>query len=231
MPYDFEADVQLLQGVLSTAAHDLGGLSSALGLRADAMSASLASADAAALRAVTEEARRLGRQLRRLRGPHVGSTGNNSLAPAGERRLSEWITLLQRFGGPVLGRGVVLEPSAGDGMMGAEVEHALTFGALALFHAVRETRGDQSVVVAVRADCVRDAHAADVVDVTIDVRWSGSAPLGELAANRWYLHARSVVERQGLVWHADGEPNDAFVVRIGRSGATYSSSEGEKHSF
>ncbi len=209
MPYDFEADAQLLRAMLGTAAHDLGGVSSALALRADVLAAALPPDDVAALRGVVDHVRALGRQLRRLRGP----AGGNNFAPASERALPEWIALIERFGGPVLGRGIELRTSSNAGSITPGTEHALTFGVLALFHAVREARDEQSVTVEV------DAQGSDEgLEVTVRHRWASAPPSFPLA-DRWSAHARDLVTRAGLSWDEgddgdDGDDGDGGMVRI-----------------
>ncbi|MEP7380958.1 MAG: hypothetical protein ABI910_04690 [Gemmatimonadota bacterium] len=197
MPYDFEADAQLMRAMLGTAAHDLGGVSSALALRADVLASALPPEDVAALRGVVDHVRALGRQLRRLRGP----AGGSNFAPASERALPEWIALIERFGGPVLGRGIELRTSCNAGTIRPGTEHALTFGVLALFHAVREARDEQTVTVEV------DARSSDAgIEVTVRQQWASPPPILPLD-DRWSAHARDVVTRAGLSWE-QGDQGD-----------------------
>lgn len=208
MPYDFEADAQLLREVLSTAAHDLGGLSSALSLRADVLAGSLPAADEGAIRAVADEIRSLGRQLRMLRGPQGGDT----LAPAAGRSFAEWFALAERFGRPLLGRGGALrgtiDDGAFDGARGTEGAYALLLAVLACCRMVRARRGVRSVDLHL---LVRREPAA--VEVTIRLTWGdGSAGGEDAVVTRWLAHARDVATGGGLSWDvSDG--GDTIVMR------------------
>lgn len=191
MPYDFEADALLLRAILGTAAHDLGGVASALALRADVLAASLSADDVAALRGVVDHLRAVGRQLRRLRG----SAGGSSFVPAREKTLTEWCALLERFGAPLLGRGIELRASCNEGAISAETEQALTYGMLALFQALREGREEREgtrVVVTLRAEASTDA-------LVVTVQINGDTARGD---DRWRTHARSVVTAASLAWEA-----------------------------
>lgn len=190
MHYDFEADTQLLRAMLGTAAHDLGGVASALALRVDVLAPSLPSADAAGLRGVVEHVRTLGRQLRRLRG----AAGGSNLAPARERSLTEWLSLLERFGGPILGRGMALRMTCDAGSIAPEAEHSLTYGVLALFSALHELRDEQSATIELRAE-----SEADQLQVTVRVSWGSNPPVIDRDA-RWWAHARDVITRAALSW-------------------------------
>jgi hypothetical protein len=205
MPYDFEADVQLLRAVLSTAAHDLGGLSSALALRTDVLAGALASADEQALRAVVDELHSLGRQLRVLRGPQ----GADALAPAGGRTLVEWLALVERFGRPLLGRGGALEGSVDDGAFSgaraAEQGHALLVAVLAYCHEVRERRGARSVTVHLIG-----RRVADGLELSLRAAWGEGVAGGDApVVRRWLTHARDVVTAAGGAWE---ETNDGEMI-------------------
>ncbi len=203
MPYDFEADALLLRAMLGTAAHDLGGVASALALRADVVASTLPPGDVAAIRGVAEHVRSLGRQLRRLRG----TAGGSNLAPARERTLTEWVALLERFGGPTLGRGIELRASCNEGPLSAATEQCLTYGMLALFTSLREAReaaAASGVVVTLRAD-----STADALELTLRVTWGADAPAWPLA-DRWWAHSREVVTSGALEW----DESDGGVVRI-----------------
>lgn len=208
MPYDFEAEAQLLRQVLSTAAHDLGGLSSALALRADVLAGGIPAADEAALRGVAAEVRALGRQLRVLRGP----VGDDALAPAGGRTLAEWLALVERFGRPLLGRGGALAGSAGDGAFGGPAAaaqfHALLLVVLAYCRAVGDRRGARAVQLDLRVLSLPPA-----VEVTLRVRWgAGDEPADREAGARWLAHAAHLAREGGLAWEpTDG--GDTVVVR------------------
>lgn len=203
MRYDFEADALILRTILGTAAHDLGGVASALALRTDVLAASLSPSDAAAMRDVVEHLRSLGRQLRRLRG----TAGGSSFAPAREKTLTEWCALLDRFGGPVLGRGIELRASCNDGSIAPETEQALTYGMLALFQSLREgreSRDAEQVVVALRADVTATDGEAPSLVLTVRTTWGANAPDAR-REDRWLAHARAVIAAAGLSWEGEGD--------------------------
>lgn len=193
MPYDFEADALLLRAILGTAAHDLGGVASALALRVDVLATTLPAEDVAALRGVVDHLRAVGRQLRRLRG----SSGGSSFVPAREKTLAEWCALLERFGAPLLGRGIELRTSCNDGAISTETEQALTYAVLAEFQSLRERReaSERSgVKVAVHAEGNADAFL-----LTLTTSWSDGEP-APVEDDRWRRHARSLVTAASLSW-------------------------------
>ncbi len=205
MPYDFEADALLLRTILGTAAHDLGGVASALALRTDVLAATLSPGDAAAMRDVVEHLRSLGRQLRRLRG----TAGGSAFAPAREKTLTEWCALLDRFGGPVLGRGIELRAECNEGSISPETEQALTYGMLALFQSLREGRESsdaQQVVVALRADVLEGDGESPSLVVTVRTTWGKMSP-ADTREDRWLAHARAVISTAGLSWEGEGAAN------------------------
>jgi hypothetical protein len=208
MPYDFEADAQLLRDVLSTAAHDLGGLSSALSLRADVLTGTLPAADEGAIRAVADEMRSLGRQLRVLRGPQGGET----LAPAAGRSFAEWFSLAERFGRPVLGRGGALRGTIDDGAFDptheTERAYALLLAVLACCRAARARRGTRTVDLHLRVH--REPSA---VVVTMRLAWGDGREGDEPAeVRRWLAHAQEVATAAGLSWDGS-EGGDSIVLR------------------
>lgn len=208
MPYDFEADALILRTILGTAAHDLGGVASALALRTDVLAATLAPGDVEAMRGVVEHLRALGRQLRRLRG----TAGGSAFAPAREKTLAEWCALLDRFGGPVLGRGIELRVSCNEGSISPETEQALTYGMLALFQSLREARESsdaQQVVVSLQADVVGAARDAPSLALAVRTTWGEKHP-AERGGDRWLAHARAVITAASLSWEGD----DISDVRI-----------------
>lgn len=127
-------DAELMRDALGAAAHDLGGASSALGLRLDALGASPTAEERKALAAIAEEVRVLGRQLRQLRGPR----GAETLAPGRSASLRTWWPLIERFGKAVLGRGVSLEGLVDDSELSPPQFHALTYAVLGLCRDVNE---------------------------------------------------------------------------------------------
>lgn len=97
---------ELNRDVLSSLAHELGGIASALDLRAAAMSRTLPDQDMTALRDIAEEVRLATRAARFARG----ADGFGMLNPMRRQSLEEWWRLTGRFTGAVLPRGVQVEP-------------------------------------------------------------------------------------------------------------------------
>ncbi len=130
-----ELEAELLRNVLDTATHDLGGLGSALALRADVMQRSAPSAAATACSAIATELRSLGGQLRAISDPR----GGGALSPAPLGSLQSWLSLISRFGQPLVGRGVVFNCELDDARVSSTAAYELTYIVLAVLHALRES--------------------------------------------------------------------------------------------
>jgi len=189
-----DREAQLLRNLLGTAAHDLGGLASALSLRAE----SLTGDDGRALAAIADELRILGRQLRQLRGP----SGAEQLAPVASGALLPLFVLLERFGRGVLGRGFTLVAHGVDHLVAPLHADALLYGLLAVLHAVRDADMALPAVVQVRA-LTDSAH----VRVTVHVSGAdGGARTFPLRQMQWIAVAERFLSRAGLLvtHHAGG---------------------------
>ena len=114
---------ELNRDVLSSLAHELGGIASALDLRAAAMSRTLPDQDMTALRDIAEEVRLATRAARFARG----ADGFGMLNPMRRQSLEEWWRLTGRFTGAVLPRGVQVEPQFTEAQMTAMQASALTW--------------------------------------------------------------------------------------------------------
>ncbi len=174
-------EAELLRNVLDTVAHDLGGLSSALALRVDVMQATAPSASVEAYRAIADELRALGSQLRAFRETRGGDTLSSPRAGS----VAQWFSLLSRFAQPLLGRGVALRGNVDDVHVGATAVHELTYIALAMLHAVRERSGSGHAEIRVASE--RNEHG-----VTIRLTMGGgNAPshFAEVAESRWWRWA------------------------------------------
>src|SRR5262245_22876102 len=97
--------MELARHALSSVAHELGGIASALDLRAGVIAGTVSAQDAAALRALVEELRFATRSVRLVRGPD----GSGTLDPAKRQSLSDWWRLTSRFVSNVLPRGVSID--------------------------------------------------------------------------------------------------------------------------
>jgi hypothetical protein len=114
---------ELHQDVLSSLAHELGGIASALDLRAAAMSRTIPEQDTTALRDIAEEVRMATRAARFARG----SDGFGMLNPMRRQSLDEWWRLTSRFTAAVLPRGVQVEPRFGEAQLTALQASSLTW--------------------------------------------------------------------------------------------------------
>lgn len=115
--------VELNRDVLSSLAHELGGIASALDLRAAAMSRTLPDQDMTALRDIAEEVRLATRAARFARG----ADGLGMLNPMRRQSLDEWWRLTGRFTGAVLPRGVQVEPLFTEAQITATQASAVTW--------------------------------------------------------------------------------------------------------
>ena len=114
---------ELNRDVLSSLAHELGGIASALDLRAAAMARTLPDHDMTALRDIAEEVRLATRAARFARG----ADGFGMLNPMRRQSLEEWWRLTGRFTGAVLPRGVQVEPEFTEAQLTAAQSSALTW--------------------------------------------------------------------------------------------------------
>lgn len=134
-PWDLTAEgAELNRDVISTLAHELGGIASALDLRAAAMARTIPDADLVALREIAEEVRIATRAARFARGPD----GNGMLNPMRRQSFEDWWKLTGRFTASVLPRGVAVEPQFSDAHLTTEHASALTWIWLAACKQVSE---------------------------------------------------------------------------------------------
>lgn len=185
-PRDIQ-EAQLIRDVLGTAAHDIGGLASALALRAETM----ASAESQALATIANELRHLGRQLRQLRGPG----GGELLAPTASGSIPSILALVERFGRGALGRGMTLIVQSVDQVVPPVAGDALTYGLLAVLRAIREAELQRPAVVHV----VATSPEPDVVRIAVRVTDADERarpwPDRQL---QWLALAERLLDRAGL---------------------------------
>lgn len=176
-PGEGALEAELLRNLLDTVAHDLGGLASALALRADVMQHAATSTSASACRAIASELRTLGTQLRELSAPRGGDT----LSPTPVGSLDHWFELLSRFAQPLLGRGVALRGEVPPVHVGSVAVHELTYIALALLHAMRELPASTHTEVLIDSELTPQAIA-----ISMSIRNALQAlSLDALAESRW----------------------------------------------
>lgn len=122
--WDLTAEyAELNRDVISTLAHELGGIASALDLRAAAMSRTIPEQDLLALREITEEVRMATRAARFARGMDA----SGMLNPLRRQSLEEWWKLTRRFTAGVLPRGVEIELHFSEAHLTAAQASALTW--------------------------------------------------------------------------------------------------------
>lgn len=160
-PREGALEAALLRKVLDTVAHDLGGLASALALRADVMRHVAPEVSATACTAISNELRMLGAQLRELSGPRGGDT----LSPTRAGSLEHWFGLLTRFAQPLLGRGAALRGQVLPVQVGSVAVHELTYIALALLHAIHDCVASNHTEVLIASEL--SPHA---IDISISLR-------------------------------------------------------------
>lgn len=174
-------EAELLRGVLSTTAHDLGGLASALSLRADVIELDAASEAGSALRRIATELRTLGHDVRAFRS----SEGGDTLSPTRSGSLVEWLAGVMRYGRPVLPRGSTLDGVAPDATIEASAAHELTYIALAVLHHIASVCTEPRM--AVRVD-VQNENLQAVITVSVTVS-NAHIPLASEHSGDWWQWA------------------------------------------
>jgi len=146
-------EAMLLRSVIATAVHDLGGLASALLLRADVLERRTDDPGVAALRSIATELRVLGEQLRALRVPE----GRETLSPSRAGALAGWLERVRRFGKPLLGHGGMIDGQVhGDVHVDASDAHELTLVVLALLRDLHERWPEARIAVHITAQLLDD---------------------------------------------------------------------------
>lgn len=120
---DTAEGVELSREVLSTLAHELGGIASALDLRATAMSRVVSGNDLAALREIAGQIRLATKAARFARG----ADGFGMLNPDKQQSLDEWWRLAERFTSAVIPRGIAVETQFEESFVTATQASSLTW--------------------------------------------------------------------------------------------------------
>ena len=190
--------MELSRHALASVAHELGGIATALDLRAGVISGTVSAQDAAALRGLVEELRVATRAVRLVRGPD----GSGALDPSKRQSLADWWKLTSRFVSNVLPRGVSVDVRVDEGQLDAEQASALTWLLLA---ACKE--------LAVRGILTPCAVSLDVGSVDAD----GTTVLVEISSDkvspgddksvRWTRYAARLAAQRDMSpprWEQDG---------------------------
>ncbi len=190
--------MELARNALASVAHELGGIATALDLRASVISNSISPQDTVALRGLVEELRVATRAVRLVRGPD----GSGTLDPAKRQSLADWWRLTSRFVSNVLPRGVSVDVRVGEGQLDAERASALTWLLLA---ACKE--------LAVRGILTPCAVSVDVGSVDTDGTTvaleisSDKVSPGDDKSVRWTRYAARLAAQRDMSpprWEQDG---------------------------
>lgn len=144
----------MLRNVLATTAHDLGGLASALLLRADVLEHGSSDSTVGAMRSIAAELRVLGQQLRTLREDE----GNDTLAPPQSGSML-WSARVTRFGVGLLPRGSAVDCTIDDTHIPPALAHPLWKISLSLLGTINEQWPTTRVTVEIGSEPVSDGTA------------------------------------------------------------------------
>jgi hypothetical protein len=191
---------ELARDVLSVLAHELGGIASALDLRAHVISGSIPPQDLTAFRDLVEELRGATRAIRLIRGPD----GSGTLNPAKRQSLTDWWKLTSRFLSVVLPRGVAIETRFSGGELDAAQGSALTWLLLAACKELAEREMLTPSTISVSGGPIPEngTGVTIVVEVSAD---RVSSPAGD--SSRWTRFASEVARDRGVVaprWEQEG---------------------------
>ena len=195
--WDLTAEnAELNQDVISTLAHELGGIASALDLRAAAMARSIPEQDLSALREIAEEVRMATRAARFVRGPD----GSGMLNPSRRQSLDEWWRLTSRFTASVLPRGVAVEPEFSDFTVTAEQSSSLTWIWLAGCKELSERGVITPATVRITAETESNGEPGSWLIAETDASHVGDE---KAAPKRWSRYATRMAQELGVdtpVW-------------------------------
>ena len=189
--------MELARDALSSVAHELGGIATALDLRASVISGAVSAQDVAVLRSLVEELKFATRAVRLVRGPD----GSGTLNPARRQSLADWWRLTSRFVSNVLPRGVSVDAGIEDGTLDAEQASALTWFLLSACKelAVRGIRTPSSVAVRVVT-----SDGGPTMALEID---SGTLSSDGDESRRWTRYANELAAQRDMSpprWEQDG---------------------------
>ena len=144
---DSAEGAELNDAVCSVIAHELGGIASALDLRAAALQRTMAPNDLAAFRTLAEELRASTRAVRLLRGPDA----YGSLSPSRQQTLGDWWRLVAK-----LSRGVLpktsFSASFDESRLTPEQSYSLTWIWLSACKELAELARSEAMSVTLRGE-------------------------------------------------------------------------------
>lgn len=204
---------ELYRDVVSLVIHDLGGVSSALGFRTEALSAQPTAADRQALRALTDQVRDITRLLRLMQGPGT----NELLSPMKEAPVQEWWRLASRLLAAALPRKVVVDHDLGTAMLTSA--HVSVLSILMMLAArdltARGWRGAEGLHVRVSTDNHTEPGAHVTLSIPI-VDWPMTA--ARRTVKRWSRYAERIAGRAGARVEWWVEQHDRVVWRCSIGG-------------
>ena len=191
---------ELARDVLSVLAHELGGIASALDLRAHVISGSIPPPDLLAFRELVEEIRLATRAIRLVRGPD----GSGTLNPGTRQPLADWWKLTSRFLSVVLPRGVAIESRFSGGELDAAQGSAATWLLLAACKELAERRILTPSTISVSGGPAPEngPGVALLAEISADRL---SSPASE--SSRWARYASKVARDRGVKvprWEQEG---------------------------
>ena len=198
-PLDLSAEnAELNRDVISTLAHELGGIASALDLRAAAMARTIPDQDLGALREIAEEVRMATRAARFARG----LDGSGMLNPMRRQSLEEWWRLSGRFTASVLPRGVAVEPRFADLALTAENASILTW----IWLAGCKELSERGLTTPTTVRLTAERTAEDTESWLVAETQNESFGPGEGSPNRWSRYAAKLAKVLGVDppdWHEE----------------------------
>lgn len=184
---------ELHRDVFNFLAHELGGISSALGLRADAMTLALPGPDQAALQGMSDQLRDVYRLLRLMEAPR----GESFLAPSRSTTGAEWWRVCGKMLDASLPRSVVLKPALDGVELLPRHAHLLTILTLLACRDLRERRVTGPATVAYSLSPRIPSELGVVAELSlVNADWPEGKETRRTA--RWQRYAARVASKAGV---------------------------------
>lgn len=226
---DAEEAAELHRDLFSVVAHDLGGIASALSLRADALAPELAPADTETLRTLAAQVRDANRAMRLLKGPD----GASMLAPDRSVTLEEWWHLTHRLTLAVLPRGMRIDTRLQSVRVSLQDASVLAHIWLASCKDLVQRGVHASSVLTFAASPVHEPVEGTLIEV--DVAAQDWPPVDDSRrAVRWHRYASRLARLQeaSLAWWHARSPDGGVLswscgLRRGRAAAVTPFADGK----